>query len=100
MIDSVKGPLVNTGWQNNSTIGKMNTMENGMYMSGVKTDMQEFYSSQYNDHIGSQQYNRDLLVGSSVDFDNNRHLTQNAGLLHTWQTNGRYLQQVKLLYCQ
>lgn len=73
-------------------------MENGMYKSNVTTNMQEFYSGQYDDQFSSQQYNRDFLVGSGVDFDN-RYLAQNTGLLHTWQTNGRYLQQVKLFYC-
>lgn len=92
--------MVNTVWPGNkSTIGVHNTLENGMYKSGVVTsDVQDFYSGQYDSQYGAQQFNGDYLVGSGMDFDN-RYLTQNSGLLHTWQTNGRYLQQVKLFSC-
>lgn len=92
--------MVNAVWPGNkSTIGVHNVLENGMYNSGVVTsDVQEFYSGQYDSQYGTQQFNGDYLVGSGMDFDN-RYLAQNAGLLHTWQTNGRYLQQVKLFYC-
>lgn len=89
---SVKGSMVNAGWQ--GTLGGQNTTDNGIYQSNIVTsDMQEFYSGRYDSQYGNQQ--GDYLVGSGVDFDN-RYLAQNSGFLQTWQTNGRYLQQVNL----
>lgn len=89
---SAKGSMVNAGWQ--GTLGGQNTTDNGIYQSNiVKSDMQEFYSGRYDSQYGNQQ--GDYLVGSGVDFDS-RFLAQNSGFLQTWQTNGRYLQQVKL----
>lgn len=92
---SVKGSTVNAGWQ--GTLGGHNTTDNGIYQSNIVTsDMQEFYSGRYDSQYGTQQ------VGSCVDIDN-RYRAQNSGFLQTWQTNGRYLQQVKLFvlffYC-
>lgn len=88
---SVKGSMMNAGWQ--GTLGGQNTMDNGIYQSNIVTsDMQEFYSGRYDSQYGNQH-----LVGSGVDFDNRYH-TQNSGFFQTWQTNGRYLQQVKLLF--
>lgn len=58
--------------------------------------MQEYYSGQYESQYGAQQFNGQLL-GSGMDFDN-RYLAQDSALLHNWQTNGRYLQQVMLFY--
>lgn len=92
---SVKGSMAHTGWQ--GTLGGQNTTDNGIYQSNIVTsDMQEFYSGRYDSQYGNQQ--GDYLVGSGVDIDN-RYLAQNSGFLQTWQTNGRYLQQVKLSFC-
>lgn len=44
----------------------------------------------------SQQFHRDYVIDSRMAMDN-RFLAQNSSFLHTWQTNGRYLQQVKML---
>ncbi|XP_076601403.1 desmocollin 2-like protein [Chaetodon auriga] len=92
---SVKGSMMSPGWPGNksgSTIGVQSTHENGIYKSGVVTsDMQEYYSGQYDSQYGAQQFNTQL-VGSGMDFDS-RYLAQDSALLHNWQTNGRYLQQ-------
>ncbi|KAM9349583.1 desmocollin 2-like protein [Symphorus nematophorus] len=93
---SVKGSELNAGWLGNksySTIGARSMHENGVYQPGVVAgDMQEYYSSaQYDSQYGAQQIEGGL-VGSGVDFDS-RYLFQESALLHTWQTNGRYLQQ-------
>lgn len=57
------------------------------------TNMHEYYSGQYDMNFEGQPYGQ--LVGSGVNFDS-RHYNQDAGFLHTWQTNGRYLHQVTL----
>ena len=73
--------------------------ENGLYKSGVVTSgMQDFYSSgQYDSQYATQQFNGGHVVGSGVGFDN-RHLIQDSAFLHTWQTNGCYIDQVMLFY--
>lgn len=68
------------------------TMKTGIY----KSDFQDFYSGQYENQYGTQQFNRDYLVDNGMAVDS-RFLAQNSSFLHTWQTNGRYLQQVKML---
>lgn len=63
-----------------------------MYKSSVLTsDMREYNSAQYDSQFNGGQ------LGSGMGFDN-RYLVQDSALLHTWQTNGRYLHQVMLYY--
>lgn len=92
---SVKGSALNAGWMGNksfSTMGAQSTHENGMYMPGGLTT-EEYYSGQYNSqYSGAQQLNAGNLLGSGVDFDS-RYTVQDSAFLHTWQTNGRYLDQ-------
>lgn len=73
-------------------------MEGKKYQSGATaTDMREYYSSQYDSRYGTQHFNGGQLLGSGMGFDN-RYIAQDSALLHTWQTNGRYLHQVMLLH--
>lgn len=61
--------------------------------------MQEVFSSQYDGQWGAQQYGAQFAgqqMGSGMGFES-RHLFQDSAV-HTWQTNGRYLQQV-MCYC-
>uniref|UniRef100_A0A667ZXY8 Cadherin domain-containing protein n=1 Tax=Myripristis murdjan TaxID=586833 RepID=A0A667ZXY8_9TELE len=84
---SVKGSALNADWQGNkssSTIGGFAMQESGVFKSSgvmVTGEQNEFSSGQY---------------GSSFAVDK-RHLFYDSALHHTWQTNGRYLQQ-KLSY--
>lgn len=58
--------------------------------------MQEFMSSQYENQYGAQQHGGQFggqHIGNGMGFDS-RYLVQDSSLLHTWQTNGRYLHQV------
>lgn len=94
---SVKGSVQNVGWmgtKSTSTIGPIGTQDAGMYKSNIITnDMQDLYSSQYGGQYDSQygqQFSGGQLLGSGFD---NRYLAQDSTLLHTWQTNGRYLHQ-------
>ncbi|XP_074507504.1 desmocollin 2-like protein [Sebastes fasciatus] len=98
---SVKGSAVNAGWIGNkstSTMGGQSIHDNGMYTSdGVTSDMQNYYSSQYN-QFGTQSVGGGQLMGTfnGASFDN-RYLAQDTAFLHNWETNGRYLHQ-KLTY--
>ncbi|KAJ0011585.1 hypothetical protein NQD34_012560 [Periophthalmus magnuspinnatus] len=95
MVDSgVKGSgvndtLLNTGWMGNKSTSSM--QENGMYKGNMVTDTQ--YFTNYDEQFG-MQYGDGQLLGNGYD---GRFHTQDASLLHTWQTNGRYLDQ-KLYY--
>lgn len=87
---SVKGQMVSSGWPGN-TMGAQSQVDNGFYESNMVTsDAQEFYSGRYDSQYGQGGY----LVSSGANIDN-QYLAQNAGFLHNWQTNGRYLHQVK-----
>lgn len=55
-----------------------------------KYEIQDWFSGQYDNQYGARQFTRDYLVDSGL-------LAQNSEFWHTWQTNGRYLQQVKRL---
>lgn len=75
-------------------MGAQSQVENGFYESNiVTTDSQDYFSGRYDNQYGQGGY----LVNSGVDIDN-RYLAQNTGFLHNWQTNGRYLLQVKLFH--
>lgn len=75
-------------------MGPLGTMDTGVYKSGVVGgNMQEFYTTRYDSQYGTQKFNGGL-VSSGVDFDNRYLATQDSTILHTWQTNGRYLHQV------
>lgn len=88
---SVKGQMASSGWPAGQTMGAQSQMDNGFYESNmVTTDAQEFLSGHYDSQYGQGGY----LVSSGANLDN-QYLAQNAGFLHNWQTNGRYLQQVK-----
>lgn len=96
----VKGNTLKTGWmgtKSTSTIGGHGAHENGMYKGITTADTKEYSSAQYDYQYGTQQFNGGNLRGSYVDFDN-RYFAQDSALLHTWQTHGRYLQQV-MLFC-
>lgn len=99
MKDSFKGQTLTTGWLGNaSTIGGLSTHDNGMLNTNViTTDTKELFTSQYDSQYGTQQFNEGQFGGVGMGFDN-RYLVQDSTLLHTWQTNGRYLQQVMLFY--
>lgn len=87
----VKGSLKgNAGtWASGQGSFNQGTLKNGVY----KSDIQDLYSGQYDSQYVTQQFNRDYLEsGMAAD---NRFMAQNSSFLHTWQTNGRYLQQVK-----
>lgn len=87
---SVKGQMVSPGWPG-ATMGVQSQVDDSFYESKmVTTDAQEFYSGRYDSQYGQGGY----LVSSGADLDH-QYLAQNAGFLHNWQTNGRYLQQVK-----
>lgn len=88
----IKGTLKgNAGaWAGGQGSFAQGTLKTGVY----KSDIQDLYG-QYDSQYGAQQFNRDYLDGGvAVD---TRLLARNASFLHTWQTNGRYLQQVKTL---
>lgn len=69
----------------------------GTFKPGIyKSDLQDLYSGQYDNQYGTQQFRSDYLFDSGMAVDD-RFLAQNSSFLHTWQTNGRYLQQVKTL---
>ncbi|KAM3866218.1 desmocollin 2-like protein [Diretmus argenteus] len=95
---SVKGSLVNAGWQGTnraSTIGGFGTQENGLYRSSgvLVTDVRDGYSSgQYDGSLfgAGGQYTGGQFVGNSQVF-------HDSTFFHNWQTNGRYIQQ-KLAY--
>lgn len=87
---SVKGQMVSPGWPGN-TMGTQSQVDNTFYESNMVTsDTQEFYSGRYDSQYGQGGY----LMNGGANIDN-QYLAQNSGFLHNWQTNGRYLQQVK-----
>lgn len=86
----IKGTLKgNAGaWAGGQGSFGQGTLRTGVY----KSDIQDLYG-QYDSQYGAQQFSRDYVdAGMAVD---TRLLARNASFLHTWQTNGRYLQQVK-----
>ncbi|XP_072219320.1 desmocollin 2-like protein [Leuresthes tenuis] len=92
---SVKGSLVNVGWQGNksaSTIGGHSVHENGIYQPGISTThMQEYSSGQYDQqHVNHYAGSQLLCKGMGLD---HRYLNQGSTNHHTWQTNSIYLQQ-------
>lgn len=100
-VDSgVKSSAVDASWIGNKSSGSMH--ENGMYKGNVITTTDTQY---YDDHYGLQ-YGDTHLVGSGLGSGmgsgmgtciDTRHLVQDSSLIHTWATNGRYLDQ-KLFY--
>uniref|UniRef100_UPI0037E7CDDD desmocollin 2-like protein n=1 Tax=Semicossyphus pulcher TaxID=241346 RepID=UPI0037E7CDDD len=93
---AVKGSVnnVNTlgaGIKGTSTIGGNSTHNMGYNTVMTSND---FYTDQYHDQFGLQYTGQ--ATGSGLNYDG-RYTAQDASLLHTWQTNGRYLQQ-KLPY--
>lgn len=92
---SVKGQMASSGWPG-QTMGTLSQVDKGFYESNMVTsDTQEFYSGQYDGQFGGQyDQGGGYLVSSAANIDN-QYMAQNAGFLHNWQTNGRYLQQVK-----
>uniref|UniRef100_A0A3B4ZHH6 Desmocollin-2-like n=1 Tax=Stegastes partitus TaxID=144197 RepID=A0A3B4ZHH6_9TELE len=90
----IKGNMLNAAWPGNkssSTIGANSVHDAGIYKGGISTtNMQEFYSGQYDSQYDAQYGGQ--LLGSAVNFDN-RQVVQDPAFVHTWQTNGRYLQQ-------
>ncbi|XP_029931188.1 desmocollin-2-like [Myripristis murdjan] len=109
---SVKGSALNADWQGNkssSTIGGFAMQESGVFKSSgvmVTGEQNEFSSGQYGNQFGTGQFGTGQFGtgqfgtgqfgGSSFAVDK-RHLFYDSALHHTWQTNGRYLQQ-KLSY--
>lgn len=88
---SVKNQVASSGWPVN-TMGVQSQVDNTFYESNmVTTDEQEFYSGRYDSQYGQ---GGGYLVSSGANLDN-QYLAQNSGFLHNWQTNGRYLQQVR-----
>ncbi|XP_063742116.1 desmocollin 2-like protein isoform X2 [Eleginops maclovinus] len=87
---SVKG---NFGSAGGAWTGNGGLQEEGMY---TKSDMQDFYSSQY-DQYGQQISSMGGGMGGGMvggmTFDS-RYLTQDSTFLRNWQTNGRYLDKV------
>lgn len=71
------------------------TLKTGIYKSAITNDFHDFYSGQYDNQYGAQQFSQDYLMDGGMGADS-RYLAQNSSFLHTWQTNGRYLQQVRL----
>ncbi|KAM9789498.1 desmocollin 2-like protein, partial [Neosynchiropus ocellatus] len=69
------------GQKSSSTIGMHD--ENGFYTT--KTDVRDFYTSNYETQYNGQQYSANQLNTL------NRGMMQDSAFLHTWQTNGRYL---------
>lgn len=89
---SVKGQVTSSGWP--GTMGAQSQLDNGFYESNMVTsDAQEFYSGRYDSQYGQGGY----LVSSGANLDD-QYMAQNAGFLHNWQTNGRYLQQVQCFW--
>lgn len=92
---SVKGfASGNKGWVTSNGSGTMGTKsmhENGLYNDVVTSDMDQFYSSQFNNQYGAQSFGGNYM-SNSEGFDN-RHLAQDTTLIHNWQTNGRYLHE-------
>lgn len=89
---SVKGSVVNVGWIGNKSASSMQENGMGMYNSNIITTDTKYFSS-YDENFG-MQYGDAHMLGSGFE---SRHLAQDSSLLHTWQTNGRYLDQ-KLFY--
>ncbi|XP_011617136.2 desmocollin-2-like [Takifugu rubripes] len=89
-----KGTLKgNTGtWGSGQGSFGQGTLKTGVYKSGITNDIQDFYSSQYDNQYGTQQFNQDYFIDGGMGGDG-RYLAQNSSFHHTWQTNGRYLQQ-------
>ncbi|XP_042353536.1 desmocollin 2 like isoform X2 [Plectropomus leopardus] len=88
---SVKESMVNATWPGNKSTSTIGGQEVGIYRPGViTTDMQEFYSGQYDSQYGTQNFSGNLVESG---FDN-RYLTQDSTFLRNWHTNGRYLHQV------
>ncbi|XP_028327869.1 desmocollin 2-like protein [Gouania willdenowi] len=82
---SVKGDFMTSGWVGNksaSTFGGQSIHENGIYRNST-SNMQDFYSGQYDTQRLGQQFGG----GMGVDY------RQDSAFLHTWQTNGHYLRQ-------
>ncbi|KAK7945586.1 hypothetical protein WMY93_001314 [Mugilogobius chulae] len=89
MVDSgVKGSLVNSGWIGNKSSSSM--QENAIYKSNiVTTDTQ--YTTNFDEQFGMQYGSGNgYLLENGFD---SRLFNQDSSLLHTWQTNGRYLDQ-------
>ncbi|XP_072297664.1 desmocollin 2-like protein [Eucyclogobius newberryi] len=85
-MGSIKGSVVNAGWIGNKSTSSM--QENGMYKGNIVTS-----DTQYTSNYAEQQfgmYGEGQLLGNGFD---NRFTSQDISLLHTWQTNGRYLDQ-------
>lgn len=95
VVQTEKGSgMLNSAWPVTNTLGAHSTHGNGTYKSGVH----DVFTSQYDqyDQYGAQQYGAQFggqQMGSGMGIDS-RHLFQDSSV-HTWQTNGRYLQQVK-----
>ncbi|KAM8839161.1 desmocollin 2-like protein [Synchiropus picturatus] len=70
-----------TGQKSSSTIG----MHDGAGFYTTKTDVRDFYASNYESQYNNQQYSANQLNTL------NRGMMQDSAFLHTWQTNGRYL---------
>ncbi|TNN61086.1 Desmocollin-3 [Liparis tanakae] len=88
---SVKGfASGNQAWLTSNGSGTLGT-KNGLYNDVVTSDMDQFYSSQYNNQYGAQSFGGNY-AGNGEVFDN-RHLAQDTTLIHNWQTNGRYLHE-------
>lgn len=90
VMGSIKGSVVNAGLVGIKRPGTIGAHENGIYNTNISTSDTRYYDNQFG------IYGEGHLLGSGVDFDG-RHIMQDSSLLHTWQTNGRYLDQ-KLYY--
>lgn len=88
VMGSIKGSVVNAGLVGIKRPGTIGAHENGIYNTNISTSDTRYYDNQFG------IYGEGHLLGSGVDFDG-RHIMQDSSLLHTWQTNGRYLDQVK-----
>ncbi|XP_033993194.1 desmocollin 2 like isoform X2 [Trematomus bernacchii] len=74
--------------------GNGGLQEEAIYTKNVQGDMQDFYTTRY-EQYGQQQGLGSGLgsgQGSGMAFDSRLH-TQDSTFLHNWQTNGRYLDQ-------
>ncbi|XP_010774155.1 desmocollin 2-like protein [Notothenia coriiceps] len=76
-------------WNGNGVL-----QEEAIYTKNGQGDMQDFYTTQYEQY--GQQQGLGSGQGSGMAFDS-RYLTQDSTVLHNWQTNGRYLDQ-KLIH--
>jgi len=107
MSGSAKGSLLNVAWAGNksfSTIGGQSMVGGapGVKQGLGQSSFSQAQYDQYNQYGTGQfgqfeesQYVGNSMAGNSMAANSGQHFHDDAALNHTWQTNGRYLHQVR-----